>query len=195
MWCSELVSEKKASQNAWLRDIDVPGNVIRYARSPRRKPHLHRIGHTLGQRSRSKAQRSGVAHFCRCATLSNFGRRGSSHERPRVRPGAAFTASKRAAVGPATNCAVTYGPLGLRFNTAAPAPATNIVAAWGSQLAAECLGPLMRPTVPTPPPRRSPPPSPSCSAATAPTSTAPSSPARRLVGTVRERHHKAHPMS
>ena len=44
-----------------------------------------------------------------------------------------------------------YGPRGLRFNAVAPGPTiTNIVATWGSQLAAERLGPLMQATVPTP---------------------------------------------
>ncbi|WP_264355229.1 hypothetical protein [Pseudarthrobacter sp. MM222] len=40
---------------------------------------------------------------------------------------------------------------GLRFKAVAPGPSiTNIVANWGSQLAAERLGPLMQATVPTP---------------------------------------------
>ena len=93
--------------------------------------------------------------------------------------GAAYTASKHAVVGLTKNSAVMYGPKGLRFNAVAPgATITNIVATWGSQLAAERLGPLMRREHPRrPPPRRSSPPrSPSCSATTAPTSTAPSSP-------------------
>ncbi|WP_427008437.1 SDR family oxidoreductase [Pseudarthrobacter sp. H2] len=65
--------------------------------------------------------------------------------------GAAYTASKHAVVGLTRNSAVMYGPKGLRFNAVAPGPTiTNIVATWGSQLAAERLGPLMQATVPTP---------------------------------------------
>jgi len=46
---------------------------------------------------------------------------------------------------------VMYGPKGLRFNAVAPgATITNIVAEWGSQLAAERLGPLMGANIPTP---------------------------------------------
>lgn len=85
--------------------------------------------------------------------------------------GASYTASKHAIVGLTKNSAVMYGPKGLRFNAVAPGPTiTNIEAVWGSQLAAERLGPLMQATVPT---RRRPPswrrPLPSCSATTAPT--------------------------
>ena len=65
--------------------------------------------------------------------------------------GAAYTASKHAVVGLTKNSAVMYGPKGLRFNAVAPgATITNIVATWGSQLAAERLGPLMQATVPMP---------------------------------------------
>ncbi|WP_258064371.1 SDR family oxidoreductase [Arthrobacter sp. ZGTC131] len=49
------------------------------------------------------------------------------------------------------NSAVMYGPRGLRFLAVAPGPTiTSIVANWGSQLAAERLGPLMQAIVPTP---------------------------------------------
>lgn len=65
--------------------------------------------------------------------------------------GAAYTASKHAVVGLTKNSAVMYGPKGLRFNAVAPgATITNIVADWGSQLAAERLGPLMGANIPTP---------------------------------------------
>ena len=65
--------------------------------------------------------------------------------------GAAYTASKHAVVGLTKNSAVMYGPKGLRFNAVAPgATLTNIVADWGSQLAAERLGPLMGANIPTP---------------------------------------------
>ncbi|MET3920885.1 NAD(P)-dependent dehydrogenase (short-subunit alcohol dehydrogenase family) [Arthrobacter sp. UYEF20] len=60
-------------------------------------------------------------------------------------------ASRHAVVGLTKNSAVMYGPKGLRFNAVAPgATITNIVATWGSQLAAVRLGPLMQSTVPTP---------------------------------------------
>ncbi len=65
--------------------------------------------------------------------------------------GAAYTASKHAVVGLTKNSAVMYGPKGLRFNAVAPgATITNIEATWGSQLAAERLGPLMQAMIPTP---------------------------------------------
>jgi NAD(P)-dependent dehydrogenase (short-subunit alcohol dehydrogenase family) len=65
--------------------------------------------------------------------------------------GAAYTASKHAVVGLTKNSAVMYGPKGLRFNAVAPgATITNIEANWGSQLAAERLGPLMGANIPTP---------------------------------------------
>ena len=64
---------------------------------------------------------------------------------------AVYTASKHAVVGLTKYSVVMYGPKGLRFNAVAPGPTiTNIVANWGSQLAAERLGPLMQATVPTP---------------------------------------------
>ena len=44
-----------------------------------------------------------------------------------------------------------YGPKGLRFNAVAPGPTiTGIVANFGSQMAAERLGPLMQANIPTP---------------------------------------------
>ena len=65
--------------------------------------------------------------------------------------GAAYTASKHAVVGLTKNSAVMYGPKGLRFNAVAPgATITNIVADWGSKLAAERLDPLMQVTIPAP---------------------------------------------
>lgn len=65
--------------------------------------------------------------------------------------GAAYTASKHAVVGLTKNSAVMYGPKGLRFNAVAPgATITNIEATWGSELAAERLGPLMGANIPTP---------------------------------------------
>ena len=65
--------------------------------------------------------------------------------------GAAYTASKHAVVGLTKNSAVMYGPKGLRFNAVAPgATLTNIVADWGSQMAAERLGPLMQANIPAP---------------------------------------------
>ena len=65
--------------------------------------------------------------------------------------GAAYTASKHAVVGLTKNSAVIYGPKGLRFNAVAPgATITNIVANWGSQMAAERLGPLMQANIPAP---------------------------------------------
>lgn len=65
--------------------------------------------------------------------------------------GATYTASKHAVNGLTKNSAVMYGPKGLRFNAVAPgATITNIVANWGSQLAAERLGPLMGVNIPTP---------------------------------------------
>jgi NAD(P)-dependent dehydrogenase (short-subunit alcohol dehydrogenase family) len=65
--------------------------------------------------------------------------------------GAAYTASKHAVVGLTKNSAVMYGPKGVRFNAVAPgATITNIVANWGSQMAAERLGPLMQANIPAP---------------------------------------------
>ena len=65
--------------------------------------------------------------------------------------GATYTASKHAVVGLTKNSAVMYGPKGLRFNAVAPgATITNIEANWGSQLAAERLGPIMGTTIPAP---------------------------------------------
>ncbi|MEO5993640.1 MAG: SDR family NAD(P)-dependent oxidoreductase [Arthrobacter sp.] len=65
--------------------------------------------------------------------------------------GAAYTASKHAVIGLTKNSAVMYGPKGLRFNAVAPgATLTNIEAIWGSQLAAERLGPLMGANIPAP---------------------------------------------
>jgi NAD(P)-dependent dehydrogenase (short-subunit alcohol dehydrogenase family) len=65
--------------------------------------------------------------------------------------GAAYTASKHAVVGLTKNSALMHEPRSLRFNAVAPGPTiTNIVADWGSQFAAERLGPLMQGTVPMP---------------------------------------------
>ncbi|ELT42703.1 short-chain dehydrogenase/reductase SDR [Arthrobacter nitrophenolicus] len=65
--------------------------------------------------------------------------------------GAAYTASKHAVMGLTKNSAVIYGPKGLRFNAVAPgSTTTNIVASWGSQFAAERLGPLLQAMVPAP---------------------------------------------
>jgi NAD(P)-dependent dehydrogenase (short-subunit alcohol dehydrogenase family) len=65
--------------------------------------------------------------------------------------GAAYTASKHAVVGLTKNSAVIYGPKGLRFNVVAPGfTTTSIVTNWGSEMAAERLGPLFEAMVPPP---------------------------------------------
>jgi len=88
--------------------------------------------------------RTSPASWPTSPVASEAGLRGSA-------AGAAYTASKHAVVGLTRNSAVMYGPKGLRVNAVAPGPTiTNIVANWGSQLAAERLGPLMQATVPTP---------------------------------------------
>jgi NAD(P)-dependent dehydrogenase (short-subunit alcohol dehydrogenase family) len=75
---------------------------------------------------------------------SSAGSRGSA-------AGAAYTASKHAVVGLTKNSSVIYGPKGLRFNAVAPGPTiTGIVANFGSQMAAERLGPLMKANIPAP---------------------------------------------
>lgn len=104
----------------------------------RHRPHALHPRHSAADAGR----RAGTG--CVVNVASEAGLRGSA-------AGPAYTASKHAVVGPTKNSAVMYGPRALRFNAVAPGPTiTNIVANWGSQLAAERLGPLMQATVPTP---------------------------------------------
>lgn len=63
--------------------------------------------------------------------------------------GAAYTASKHAVIGITRNSAVMYAKTGVRFNTVAPGPtATNIEAAFASELAAQTIVPLMGTNLP-----------------------------------------------
>jgi NAD(P)-dependent dehydrogenase (short-subunit alcohol dehydrogenase family) len=58
--------------------------------------------------------------------------------------GVAYTASKHAVIGITKNCAVMYGPSGIRTNAVAPgATITNIEAHFASEHAMGRLGPLM----------------------------------------------------
>jgi len=63
--------------------------------------------------------------------------------------GVAYTASKHAVIGITRSSAVMYGPRGLRVNAVAPGPVrTNMAVTFGSVLAQERLGPLLRTMLP-----------------------------------------------